>query len=278
MKIYKYVSTEIALKILETDKIKVSKASDFNDPFEFTPRDLNFFKNTKTRQRLLRKDEHIRPYYENFGRKAGYTNFKKFKREIQRNPDLVNKHIPDTLEERITDTETVFRTTADRVFRIFCASETNTEILLWSHYADNHKGAVICFEDSHPPFSQLPSLCKQKANYVPDRISFEYNPLNEKDYTKKLLKFLATKYEAWNYEKEIRYFFPTDAVSEQGLIQLGEHAIHSVFFGLRNVEDKATTLKLRALMPKLADRNILLFKAKLHKHKYAVEFVPYNPI
>jgi len=60
---------------------------------------------------------------------------------------------------------------------------------LWSHYADKHRGICLGLE--------IPIVELNKIIYVPER--FEYEP-ESKDYHKLLL----TKYEAWNYEDELR--------------------------------------------------------------------------
>jgi hypothetical protein len=40
----------------------------------------------------------------------------------------------------------------DRSFGVLCLSETPTETLMWSHYSDGGRGAVIQFKFDHPWF------------------------------------------------------------------------------------------------------------------------------
>ncbi|HDX8369992.1 TPA: DUF2971 domain-containing protein [Aeromonas dhakensis] len=104
---------------------------------------------------------------------------------------------------------------------IVSLSETHRNLLMWAHYADQHKG--LCIGYSHDFLSSLP-LPKQynkvvdkfepiKINY--DRVRFDINDLDFGDVGKEmdyinfiLLKSLTTKSDDWMYEKEHRCITP----------------------------------------------------------------------
>lgn len=81
-------------------------------------------------------------------------------------------------------------------FGVISYSETENNILLWSHYSDNHKGMCLVFD-----IQEDPSLAIFKVEYedliYPIEFKFDYN----------LIGILTTKSKAWSYEKEHRQIF-----------------------------------------------------------------------
>ena len=105
--LYKYYAyNENSLSVLINKKIWVAKPESFNDPFDCN---YNF---------SLKLDEEIL--------KQGDSNIK----DIQINAAATNK----VLKERFSNTG------------IFSMSKRNNSILMWSHYANQHKGFCIEFE------------------------------------------------------------------------------------------------------------------------------------
>jgi hypothetical protein len=77
--------------------------------------------------------------------------------------------------------------------------------VLWSHYADKHRGICLGFE--------LTDTLAEPVKYVADRIPIRF-PLTE-GVVKQLL---TTKYVHWSYEREQRVFVRlAPATAEQGL-------------------------------------------------------------
>lgn len=66
--------------------------------------------------------------------------------------------------------------------------------LLWSHYADKHKGICLGFDISEQG--------RNSITYISDRIKFDQVTPHRNE--KMLLRQLTTKYKAWRYEDEIR--------------------------------------------------------------------------
>ena len=83
--------------------------------------------------------------------------------------------------------------------RVCCFSEDNTNLLMWGHYADNHKGFCIGYE--------INKLCEKYRNHL-------YPIIYQKALYKKnlhegtaFLPFLGdiVKYKDWQYEEEWRF-------------------------------------------------------------------------
>lgn len=95
------------------------------------------------------------------------------------------------------------------LFYVGCLCTDNKNRLMWSHYADNHKGFCIeydyssygCKADETLPF---PVIYSSKRVKVPWKPALENTPENLDDATSKLALALLTKDSAWQYENEWR--------------------------------------------------------------------------
>jgi len=136
---------------------------------------------------------------------------------------------------------------------ISCFSEKYDNILLWSFYADNHKG--ICLEyktifnegnncllfDSsdlninHP----VPML---KVNYVEKPLE-KINVLYTKCFTEQLKIFLSTKSKIWEYENETRCIISNSQFKNYPNAKLKKKCINRCFFGINTDENEKYNFK-----------------------------------
>jgi hypothetical protein len=95
---------------------------------------------------------------------------------------------------------------------ILSLTSTKNNILLWSHYANGHKGSVVGFDSKKLLVAigdlRLQSFIKEiyYTEYYPE-IKFEYNLMQENDESllfKAIVQSLTTKSEFWCYEDEVR--------------------------------------------------------------------------
>ncbi|WP_228090410.1 DUF2971 domain-containing protein, partial [Vibrio parahaemolyticus] len=100
---------------------------------------------------------------------------------------------------------------------VSCFSETNDNLLMWSHYASSAKGFCLEFRTDIEPFEKV-----RKVNYVanPQQVDYVAMMLGGGDYF--LDSFLCTKSSHWSYEKEWRlfhheinkvYHYPSDSLT-----------------------------------------------------------------
>lgn len=116
--VYKYTSVETAKIILETLKIRFRAPSTFNDPFEFS---LEFFDRDLSNKEFKSRFETL------LRLQPGMTSRRR--KELLKNTSIVDfKKSYDSTIERQRQTSMVF-----------CSSEVNNDILMWSHYANCHK-------------------------------------------------------------------------------------------------------------------------------------------
>ena len=104
-------------------------------------------------------------------------------------------------------------------YGILCLSQESDNILLWSHYADNHFGVCLKFDILKDlDFFSIPLHCIYSRNYP------IYNHMtNSNDIVTMMIK---TKFQKWEYENEIRIFKQAN-----GLNKFNKEALTEIVFG-----------------------------------------------
>lgn len=83
---------------------------------------------------------------------------------------------------------------------VLCFSECPTQILMWSHYADSHKGVCLEFDSDEIPIRGWKKYAYHQVKYV-DHRSIDVLKVG---YTNALLQLLTCKSKDWAYERERR--------------------------------------------------------------------------
>ncbi len=102
-------------------------------------------------------------------------------------------------EARLISIEKLAKDTNDKV-RILSLSEKNDDILMWSHYADSHKG--ICLEFDTSPASFLNDA--QPVTYDDTFPALNLLDIVVDEDLRKTAPWLLTKARQWEYEREWR--------------------------------------------------------------------------
>lgn len=105
---------------------------------------------------------------------------------------------------------------------VLCMARTFDNVLMWSHYAQDHKGLVIEFDlEADPEFFTTP---------INVTYSLDYEPTNYlADQQASVDRIISTKSKAWDYEGEVRILKPHTT----GLVTFKPRAIKRVIFGCR---------------------------------------------
>ena len=107
---------------------------------------------------------------------------------------------------------------------VCCFSSIFDSILMWSHYAENHKGVCLKFDViKDPPFFDYPLLMSYEDEYP--QINFA------KDSMKCIMTVLGTKYAGWGYEKELRVY-----KKQMGIYPFLHSALVEIIFGCKAEE------------------------------------------
>lgn len=147
---------------------------------------------------------------------------------------------------------------------MFCLSEVNHNILMWSHYADGHKGICVEFRPGDPSHLNFFANARQ-VNYDKDypAVQFYKTSLDEK-----VKLCILRKAREWEYEKERRVL---DFGERPGFREIPAGLISGVIMGhCISEENRDWVLELVREHP----TPITVYQARRRKDSYALEIEP----
>jgi hypothetical protein len=184
----------------------------------------------------------------------------------------------------------------DDLAKITCFTETNDNELMWSHYADGHKGACveydlkllnsehskilkhlfpIIYSEKRIWFRNIDSLIESHMR-LKDAIANSYEYDGEENLDDILPMFL-TKSNVWDYEHEWRIIYSKKQMydydnKELYSCNLNFPCISGIYLGYRiNSEYKNNIIEICKRMKKDGN-DVELYQEKLNEHSYKIEF------
>ncbi|TNJ14729.1 hypothetical protein CF111_20835 [Aeromonas sobria] len=174
---------------------------------------------------------------------------------------------------------------------IVSLSETPRNILMWAHYANQHKGICIGYKSikikptKKEKHAIIPHTTKPlKINYDKIRFDLEIDKFNENNRMRSIIKkSLSTKSDDWMYEKEHRYIIPItecDSVKYIGKDEINED--YSYFLSKRQGKDEKNLYELNNKIDRseaaniLALDNDLIFQKEIKKSDIASIYFGYR--
>ena len=277
MEYFKYLNPE-RIDVLQNLKVRYTQACALNDPFESFPG-------------IIQKDKewYKRAFLRNIESEAKHQ---QFRTDVKRKQYIrARKKDFDNFYKCYTDEEWLFQQAQEVVLLdssvqgYLSLSATEKNILMWSHYAQNHEGYIIGFNAEHEYFD----YGLEKMNYTDKR------PYLDPTQSRQDASLFTTKSTDWSYEQEYRKshefveriqledggsFLPfpkatphrlDDNLSKVRLFEFPKCAISSVILGW-----KSSKLLEENVVTALKSHNIQcvnVYKAKPHKFKYEMEIV-----
>jgi hypothetical protein len=182
--LYKYKEfSEHSISNLINDTIWLSNPKDFNDPYDCTftiNLDIN-------------------------GNKLIENNIESYPNDIKKiileKIELTKQH----LEKKISIEKNI---KYKKSLKVFSLSENKDSILMWSHYADSHKGFCIEYETIKLGYKNIKFIYPLVySNKIIDITKYKFNSFSP------ILNSLI-KFDIWKYENEWRLVFPSNFYSE----------------------------------------------------------------
>ena len=231
--LYKYRSIKSAIGFLKNSSIYFSNYKEFNDPFESACK--------------KKYDFTPRQYFETF-QKWGVNYLDSAIKAEEIRLGLVN---PKDLLKKSTDM--IFNR-----FSYFCMAEEPNNILMWSHYADSHKG--VCFK-----FDLLQDLDTFLITVPVDYNSDypEFDTLNENPS-----KIIIRKSPCWSYEKEHRAI----KVNSPGLYKINKKALVGIIYGCRTSAENKKEIK--RLVEQNEFNDVQFSETKVNPNAYQLDIIP----
>jgi hypothetical protein len=245
--LYKYTphNTEYKYDIITKSQLWFSKVESFNDPIDSK---LDY------RQQYTQKE--IRNYWMNF---------------LKNNP-----HHPQLLGAVLQNWghNTSFISQQVRVYAqqksemgVLCFSANPKNILMWSHYANNHKGIVYEFK-ADLFLNCLTAWFTGKPYKVIYPITKSYRllsyTLTGKSINDQFVKELTTKAIDWKYEEEFRMI----DLEKNGNKNFNKLSLNSIIFGVKTSDDEIDVM--RCLCDKYGYHHVKFKKAEFVKGKFEI--------
>lgn len=265
---YKYVTASIAKLILTNLEVKCSSPFLFNDPFDSQIEIQHDVRNTE--ELIKRATGKICDAMKHL--LVGCT-------VEQANGLVVENMMTDT--KFITDRQLAF----DRFYqevnekiiefakedRIFCLSEINDSLLMWTHYTKDHKGAVIRFR-CIPEINT--ATCAAKPVIYSDKVplltieDFFKGEQFVKNYI--LNEALLTKSLDWEYEREWRLILKQqNKAKDFDLRSVFEKEIDAIYLGCKmEADDKKELIDIT----RDKRQSITIFEAFKDRKEFKLNF------
>jgi hypothetical protein len=163
----------------------------------------------------------------------------------------------------------------DNSYGILSLSETNDNLLMWSHYSKSHQGYCVEFNTNRINEIVKNYLLILKELILFHKISYEseyplLNPYLPSFTTEEYLRVVTTKSKDWEYEKEWRLVYYDNA---NQLLDFPDDIIKSIYFGVNCSSDRVKEcielLRVRKSIPEL-------FQAMLKQREYGIKFENIN--
>lgn len=286
---HKYVKGEDAVRILETLRVKWTSSRLFNDPFDvqvgirfpFEPGLLLARTAAEIEKVLFAEDEPV-------GDASSHilTAVKELRPQRSTLPrDNFKPWVEANFGDLFRDTQTRLLRQANerweefwRDKKLFCVAEAHDNLLMWAHYADSHRGAVLklrCLPDrdtalcaAMPVIYQdiLPSLGDVET-WARCVVGTGPTPLGSDVFK----NYWLTKSTDWEHEREWRTI--TKAEREDGpgfaLLEIHPEEIDAIHLGCRMPDGARAEIARRLTGPL---EHVHLFHAGRSETHFALEF------
>ncbi len=163
---------------------------------------------------------------------------------------------------------------------VLCLCKNPKSVIMWSHYAGEHKGFVVGFDSQHDFFSHNPKDpvdigVLTPVNYTRERPYVDIRTIKE---GAKLPDILFTKNEEWRYEQEwriIRLLKDADEIHDKNvhLFRVSPAAIREIVFGCHS-DSQVTGALEKSLKENAKLNHVKVFVSRLSKRYYEMDLLP----
>jgi hypothetical protein len=262
--LYKFVRGEIAVKILTERKVRFTPAALLNDPFECSP----YISESPLYPEL------ITPPPKRSKKFIGFHATEEVRKDFEKSLDRGGPEMRRAIEQSINMLVPEIIRAAFSTTLIFSLTESPENLLMWSHYAENHQGAVIGF-NTRSTF--LCSTRNGKTRPLVRKVAYsrkrpEFRNVTEVTFEAAYL----TKSLDWAYETEWRRMLTVDEADEEvgsvNLVHLPEDAISELILGAACPEQTKKNV-FSALNSHPANGTIRVLNAQINERTYGINYV-----
>ena len=219
-------------RTLTDNELYFSSPSDFNDPYDCnSPIDYNS------------SEEEIEHYAYILGLREIFI--PKLKELIKNDPNFIEKMARKVINEN----------------GICCFSKSFDSILMWSHYANYHKGICLKFDITKDPDLFLSPCVVKYSKILPHFDFFEQN-------LQQITELIRTKFTDWSYENEVRFFktkreIQNNKQNNPRVFKFQNEALVEVIFGTKTNQENMKIV--RKLCEKSGKNDVQFYQMYLGK-------------
>lgn len=234
--------------LIRDGTMKFTNPDEFNDPFDCSP-SYSLENINKINKKVLKKA----------GDELGYS---PSERVLNKRKMIAN------LKRSIT--EGGWQSSLKNDVGICSLTTKPCNLLMWAHYADNHKGIVVEFKNEipHNPEHSEEYLTTFHVKYQKQKPKIDF-------YNIDVAHDLLTKGIDWDYEDEIRCL---DMHRKAGIHPYKKELLKSIILGIKFDENKFK--EIESLIKKVNEQHnldIKIYKAKILKDQFKI-YIPGHPI
>lgn len=306
MRLFKYLTPERA-EVLQNLCIRFTQAKHLNDPFEWLPFVDKLMSEVASKN--FYSDHVAPPISEISNRKLNLNDIpeeyrdkiprdildKVFKLTVGEGLNLLPQVHPENLNQLFLSSSgehfninisEILKDSWNKYFGVLSLTQSNCNIPMWSHYAQNHEGFVIEFNLENKFFKSEKNDKEIARQIKPVQYATKRNEINfieGGDNKNSILERIADevffmKSSHWQDEEEIRILDKLTSHSrkfsagdqEIYLFDFEPKAISAVYFGL-NVSSK-TQSKINAILDYDLFRHVRRFEGQLDLKEYKINF------
>jgi hypothetical protein len=280
---FKYYSADAAKLTLRRATRKWSSPLEFNDPFDNQfdlcleePSDDSASRGLDRLQEILNSPNPIEP--NRFG--ALTPKLEYLRRIFAVAPDPLNdeesvRYLREGILEGMQRASKSIQTSNVEIRRIladtsiFCVSETHDNLLMWSHYAQNHTGAVVKFLSLAQVDSPL--MMAQPVRYASQLPHLTFSDLLEEDTVVKVYEAITlSKSDVWSYEKEWRVVTSLrDKEKTFEILPFAPEEVGAVYLGCRMTDNDRREI---VAISRQRYRGAKIYQAIKHTRDFALVF------
>ncbi len=315
MPLYKYVTAE-RIDVLQNELIRFSQPSALNDPWDMRPHVERVFTDNDLDEHVIaplkpesdaQMIDYVSQIIENFAKTQGITDksldeIKKvvaegndeFPGELRQIFEIALAETAEKMKQVVPQLVEIIPEAIDSAVGILSLTEKPDHPLMWSHYANNHSGLVLGFDDTSeffrsPRHGQPDDAGSvRRVKYSSERPKFDplvsvsqLDNLTDEDAISFLDKMFFTKSTAWDYEQEWRMIKGLKQADKNLKLPIGNvylfsippSCIVSVFLGERMVPET----RQQAIEFVRTDKrytHVSLFQARSSIDKFAIDLEP----
>jgi len=282
MILHKYLNSKYGIDAMLDSELKTSVPTDVNDPFEFLPKDIGEWTIAKVKKFLKDKERQNRMYQDHKSQKI-VKNKKEFKKILKEKDDIAKTLLTKFQLRDNWDNIHEMRERLSEFLRLISFSsefaKTTDEILMWSHYGNNHTGYRLHYDSE---LIMQRSFELKEIEYSDERPKIDYTlESSSNKFVNQIIQSATTKAICWEYEKEYRLLIDPEYCTNKKnndqtlyFAKIPPSSLLRVDLGLNS--NKYSMDDIKDLSVSNRFKNIAFFKAELNKNNYKLDYVPIN--